>query len=408
MKFKYIAKASPEKVVDGVIEADRLELAVNIITGKGLIPVEVYPLTVKAAHSKKKIKQILSTSFIKTSSNKNVMLFTRQLSDLVGASVPILRALKLIVQQTQDASFKQVVNTISHSVEDGTALSSALTEYPKLFNSFYINMIKTGEQTGHLNVILERLAQHIEQDLKLRRQCMLSLSYPFFVLGIGIVTIIVMFIFVIPRLVTVFEDFNQDLPLPTVIMINLSEFFIYYGWSALILIIGAVWYFKRFIQTKDGKRRMDAFLLRCAYIGTLIKQIEIGRLTRTWGMLVESGVAMSSAMPSVIQTISNQAIKEEISLAAQKVEEGSSLKTSLQPCPSLDSFAVNMIAVGEETGELSRGLYKSADWYERQALDTIQQFISLLGPIVLVLIMMLVGFIAVAILLPIMEMNFNL
>ncbi|MCD4781537.1 MAG: type II secretion system F family protein [Candidatus Omnitrophica bacterium] len=407
VKFKYIARESPEKVVNGVIEADRIDIAVSKIISLGLTPVEVNPIKESLGLPlQKKTRKTLPQ--IQVSSRKGLMVFTRQLSDLVGASVPILKALKLIVKQTRDMKFKEVVQSVTRSVEDGTALSSALTNYPYLFNSFYCNMVKTGEHTGRLDVILERLAQNIEDELKIKSSCIKVLSYPLFVLAAGIFTVFVIFTFVLPNMISIFEDMDQVLPLSTVILIALNHLATRFGWLLVILVCVLIGIIKRRLDTPAGKRQWHTFLLRTRFIGTLVQQLELGRLTRTWGLLVESGVDMSSGMQSIIQTIDNVLVKEELTIAAQKVQGGASLKTALQPCSVFDEFAINMISVGEETGQLARGLYKTSSWYERQSMDTIQQMISLLGPFVLIIVVFFVGFIAVAILSPLMNMNMGL
>jgi type II secretory pathway component PulF len=407
VKFKYTAKETPEKIVDGIIEADRMDIAVSKISGLGLIPVEVIPVKEPLGLSIKKKTQKRWPQ-LRVNSKKSIMIFTRQLSDLVGASVPILKALKLIARQTRDETFKEVVQSITRSVEDGTALSSALTNYPRLFNPFYCSMVKTGEHTGRLDVILERLAQNIEEELKIKSSCVKVLSYPLFVLGTGIFTVFVIFTFVLPNMIAMFEDMDQVLPLPTLILIWLNDVATRLGWLLVILLCVAIGFLKRRLGTPQGKRQWHTFLLRTRFVGTLIQQLELGRLTRTWGMLVESGVDMSSGMQSVIQTIDNVLVREELALAAQKVQGGASLKTALQPCSVFDDFAINMISVGEETGQLARGMYKTSTWYERQSMDTIQQMISLLGPFVLLIVVFFVGFIAVAILMPLMNMNIGI
>lgn len=403
--FTYKAKQGPLKIVDGRVEANSLDNAIAKITELGYVPLDVFQSTGQRENVEaKKIIKPLSRLWKKVSP-KDKVFFTREISDLVEASVPILKSLQIVSRQTQNIYFRGVIEEMALAVKDGGSLSDALAKYPDIFSSFYVNLVKTGEVSGKLKIVLNRLSDYLEKEMETLNKIKSSLAYPLFILGVGVVTVFVLLTFVIPRLSVMFDELNQALPLPTQIMINLSMFFANFWW----LIIGACIlmgiYLKEYFSSLKGRLWLDRFQLKLPFFGEFIKTIEIGRFARTMATLVEGGVVITTALNSVWATINNLVLKAEIKKVSESVSNGSSLRAALTQCVFFPEMAVNMIAVGEETGRLEKGFYKIADTFERQSDETMKAMVSLLGPIVLVLIVSMVGFVVVAMLLPIFQMN---
>jgi len=404
-QFSYKAKEGPGKIVDGVIEASNNEGAINEIIRSGLVPLEVVPAELNTGSKTEKSVKKESLRLIRQVSLKDLTVFTRQISDLVDASVPMLRSLQITSSQTRSPHFKQVIDEMHASVKDGSAFSDALARHKQVFSSLFINMVKAGEVSGNLEKVLRRLADYLEKEQETRSKVKSSLAYPMLILVVGIVTVFVLLTFVIPRLSVIFDDLDQALPLPTVILTGISGFFAQYWWFILAVVgIGAV-YLKKWVNTPGGRKKFDAFKLRIPLLGDFISIVEIGRFSRTLGTLVESGVAITTALNSVWATIENVILMDEVKKISEDVANGTSLKAALKGCTFFPEMAVNMISVGEETGHLERGLYKIADTYEKQADQTVKAMLSLLGPVVLIVIVAIVGFVVIAMLLPIFKMN---
>lgn len=403
-KFKYKAKESLHKVIEGIVEADHMNTAVNKIIQRGLTPIDVVPAGPDAGRIPR--QDILSRRRVfRGVGRADLVLFTRQLSDLVEASVPILRSLRIISNQTPNRRFKDIVGQLRHFVQDGGSLSSALARYPELFSSFYVNMVRSGEMSGQLDKILGRLADFTEKEQETRGKIQSSLAYPLLILAAGIGTIFVLLTFVIPRISVMFDDLDQALPLPTTVLMGVSGFFARYWWLMLGALVGGGVYFKKWLNLPRGRRQCDALKLRVPLWGRFIKIVEAGRFARTLGTLVGSGVAVTATLDSVWAVMDNTVLREEIKKMSQRVADGSSLTEAVRQCPFFPAMVTDMISVGEETGRLDRGLYKIADTFEREADRTTGTMISLLGPAVLAAVVSLVGFVVIALLLPIFRMN---
>ena len=403
-QFTYKAKQGPAKIVHGTIEAESLDGAIGKIVRQGLTPLDVGSVNGESEKQPKSVKRI-PFSFSKRVSLNELVQFTRQMSDLVDASVPILRSLQIVAGQIQNPYFKNIIETIYAFVRDGGSFSDALAQYPAIFSPLFINMVKTGEVSGQLEIVLNRLADYMEKEHETRNQVQSSLAYPIFILVFGIITIFVLLTFIIPKLAVMFEDMDQALPLPTRILMNISAIFAQYWWIMAGVVLLGGFYFRQWVGTAQGRLKFDRMKLTVPFFGKFIQMVEVGRFARTLGTLLESGVVITTALKSVWATVQNTVIQEEVKKVAEEVESGSSLKNALKQCFFFPPIAVNMVAVGEETGHLERSLYKVAGTFERQSGETVKMILSLLGPVVLVLIVSLVGCVVIAMLLPIFQMN---
>ncbi len=399
-RFSYKAKKGPGQIVDGVIEADVIDNAIRKLMELGLTPLDV-ALEIKASAKSSKI----SFSFKKNVPLPTLVVFTRQICDLAEASVPILRALELVQNQTRHPVLKDALAQIHKTVQDGGSFSEGLAQFPAIFPLLYVNMVRAGEMSGQLDLVLARLADLVEKEQDTRGKIISSLAYPLFILVIGIILVFVLITFVIPKLSFIFEDLQQSLPWPTVLLLTISAFFARFWW--LILAIGALlfFYIQSRLSTPQGRLWWAAQKLKIPVVGDFVKDMEISRFARTLGTLLESGVVIVEALKSVWAVVDNEVLKQEIESVSEQVANGASLTLALKTCKYFPEAAINVVAVGEETGKLEKGLYKLADAAERQADRTSKTILSLLGPLVLVLIASIVGFAVIAIILPILQMN---
>ncbi len=403
-KFTYKAKEGPGRIITGFVDAESADLAIQKVIKMGLSPIDVSQGAVE--NSKPiRIPSKITLKVFKTVSSTELVLFTRQMSDLVDASVPILRALQIVLNQTQNLNFKEVIEQMYLTVKDGKSFSEALARHTNLFSNLYVNMVKSGEVSGQLEVILNRLADYLEKEQELKSKVRSSLAYPALILGVGFLTIIVIVTFVVPRLSMMFDDMNQQLPLPTVILLKVSSFFSNFWWLILTCAVTGGLYLRQWLHSPKGSLWFDSFKLRIPFLSNFIKMIEVARLTRTLATLVESGVPITTALKSVSAMIENQILRDQVKTASDEVSNGSSLKSALQRCNFFPEMAINMVSVGEETGKLDRGLYKIAESYERQSDRIVRTIVSLLGPLVLVVVVSIVGFVVISLLLPILRMN---
>lgn len=403
-KFSYKAKKSPTEIVTGVIEADHAESAVDKIIKLGLSPVDVFLDTKSSKIKSQPLKQI-SFSFSASISMADVGLFMQQLADLIDAGVPLLRALFVVMNQTRNPKLKDVVGLMHSFVKDGGTLSEAMAQHGHVFTKLYVNMVKSGEVGGNLDVVLSRLAEFIDKDLETRSKIKSSLAYPALIFIVGCLTVFVLVTFVVPRITVIFDDLTESLPWPTVILMAVSSFFAKFWWAVVgLMVLGGV-YGKKYFSSPEGKLWLDKKILQIPVLGNFVKNAEIGRFARTLATLLDSGVVIVSALESVWPVLDNEVLKEDIKRAAQEVASGDSLTMALKKSVYFPEVAVNMIAVGEESGHLEQAVYKLADSYERQSDRAIKVVTSLLEPLMIIAVGSIVFFIVMAVVMPIFKMN---
>jgi len=403
-RFVYRAKTGPSKIVEGLIEAENAEQAVSKIVQLGYSPLQVEPEQPHRAVFKHTVSS--SLHFFRRVRLADRALFFRQISDLVGAQVPLLRALQLILKQTKNPAFKEVLQRMVSSLEDGKAFSEALSFYPHVFAEIWVNVIKAGELSGRLPTVLDQLTEFIEKQQEVQTRVTASLIYPVFVFFLGCLAMVVLLTFVIPKITVMYEDVSEQLPLATSILMGVSEVFVRLGWLLWAGLIGGAIFLKRFHNSAHGRWRMDSLKLRLPIWGEFVKNVEIGRLMRTLGVLLESGVEIVSALESGQGVLENAVLRQEIKRCSHQVMEGSSLTEALKTSSFFPETAIQMIAVGEESGRIEKGLYKLATTYERQAELAVKTFTSLFEAVIILVLGGMVGFVVVAGLLPILKMNF--
>jgi general secretion pathway protein F len=368
----------------------------------------IYPVTINPAAEKKPdvLPGLLALNFRQSVPAKDVAIFTRQLSTLLGAGIPLVPSLGVLVTQTKNQVLKKTLAQIREQVNEGKSLTESMLSFPKIFPPFYINMVKAGEASGTINLVLEKLADFSENQQALNSKIRAALTYPIAMFAISCIIVFILMTFVMPKITSIFAEMHQTLPLSTLILITVSNFLKSFWW--LIVFAGAaiIVAAKYFISTTDsGKRLWDNLKLKSPLFGSINRKIAIARFSRTLATLLQSGVPLLSALDIARNVVNNKLIGEAIVKTGKEVEEGQSLSGPLAQSGLFPPMVTEMIAVGEQTGTLENMLNRIANAYETEAQTDIMIMTSLLEPVMIIVMALLVVFIVASILLPIFEMN---
>jgi len=397
-KFIYRAKKDPANFTEGTITADSRSSAIEKLSSQGyyLLSIEEYLKSLDSRHQK----------IFKKAGLKEVSIFSRQLSDLLEAGVTIVKALGILERQVENHYLKEVISDIRNHCLDGNPLSGGLSRHPEIFPNLFVSMVRSGEAAGAMENILRRLADFNQKQLEIQTKIRASLAYPALMAGVGVITIAVLLTFVIPKMAAMFSDLGQNLPLPTLILIGISNFTKAWWWLILALAILAGFLAREFYRSPAGKLSLDRSKLSLKLVGGLIRKFELARFSRTLATLLENGVPMLEALNITADTVDNSVIREEIRRASLQVKEGKSLAAAFLQKQLMPEFLVSMVAVGEESGQVENSLFKVAESYERDTDSAVKAMMSLLEPVLILVLGLIVGFIVISMLLPIFEINF--
>jgi len=399
-KFKYLAKDG-SKNVESTVEAQSREDAVDKINQMGFLPVRV-----EVQDSDAKDEAVASRSiFGSRVKSKDVTIFSRQLASFVKSGVPILKGLSIISDQSENLAFKKILKDIHSDIKEGASFSSTLKKHPKIFNPLYVAMVNSGESSGNLQEVLLRITDHRQKQEAIVARVRSALAYPILMTIVGSGTIFFMLTFVMPRLMRIFTRIDQELPAPTQFLISLSTA-LQQGWMWLIIgIIAFIIFMKQGSKTKVQKVFMSRLKLRLPIVGTLIYKSELALFNRTLELLVKSSIPILKAIKTAIPILNNTVIQDELLKSYKDLEEGNSFGKSLAQSKVFPKFMTSLIIVGEESGRLDEALGEIAGTYERDMDEAVKVMTSLLEPILILVMGLIVGFIVVAMLLPIFEIN---
>ena len=402
-QFTYQAKNEMHQSVNGTVEADSLDAAVNQVIGLGFVPLDIRPVEISQGRTSTKNLN-LSFGFRKVQRTQ-VVFFIRQISDLISAGVNVLRALTLTARQTRHPYFKEIITGMSEQVRDGGTLSESMARYPDVFPKVYVNLLKAGEASGKLGEVLSRLAELAQRDLDTRSQIVAALIYPCLILIVGTITILALLTWVVPKLTGIFEDFDQALPTPTLVLIGMSDFILKFWLLLIALVVMAVAGLYRIKTTAWGRLWFDRIKLSLPVLGGLIHSVEIGRFARTMATLLGNGVSMITALEVTSQVMGHELIRQEVMNVVKAVSQGSSLNGALKKSNLFPESVVTMVAVGEESGQIHQGLARMAEFFENQAQRTMKTITALIEPVLILVLGMAVGFVVLAMLMPLVRMN---
>jgi len=407
-KYVYKAKKGPNEIIDGEMVADNQDQVVKQLDALGLSPVSIIEKDGGAVQSKgsQPDQRRQKTVFNRKIRAKDIDAFTWQLASLVKASVPILRALTLIAQQTENAVLQVVVDDLKKQVKDGKTLSEAMGHYPRIFNNLFLSMVKSGEQGGVLDEVLYKIAEHREKEQKMRRKIQSAMAYPMVMLVVGVGTVFIMLTFFMPKFVGIFERMHKELPLPTKMLIGVSNFMAEYWIWFIFAFVCAFIVFGRARTSSKKKFFLDLIKLHTPVIKQFVRDAEIAKFCRTLGMLLKNGLSVYESMALSTRTLDNDVLRKQLEVAGKDiVNQGATLSSSLKKVKIFPNFAINMIAVGEEGGKLEDSLNGVAEAYEKEVEQTIGIMTSLLEPLLILTIGGIVGFIVFAMLLPIFDIG---
>jgi type IV pilus assembly protein PilC len=408
LTFNYTAVNKSGEEVNGKINASDLTDARQKIKQQELYLVKIEIQTEKKLKKEKSFKKILNIKLFENSSGKvsqkDFTACIRQLATLLNAGIPLTKSLYILEDQQKANSLKRMLKKITEDVENGSSFSDALKRYPKSFDSLFISMVKSGEASGSLEPILNRLADFAEQSQLLKSKVKAASIYPLVVSSMAIIISIVLLVVVVPNFKNIFKELAADLPLPTVILIELSSFFQHNWWMILGASIGMIFLFKFVKKFKLPVYYIDKLKLKIPVVGELIKKINIARFTRTLGTLVSSDVPILQALEIAEQTCTNVLFSRTISAVRDSIKEGEGIAEPLKRSGVFSPVVVNMIAVGEETGALEGMLIKVADIYESEIDITIDSVFKLIEPVLIILMALVVGYIVIAMFLPLISL----
>ena len=407
--FHYSAMQGSGGVVKGTIEAEDRRAALRLLAGRGLFPSSLTPIVEigerNATGTVRATPPISGFRFGTGIRRKEVTAFSREMSALLGAGIPIPQAIEAIASEEANPAMKAVVEQMAADVKTGISLSAAMANHPRLFGSLYTSMVRVGEEAGALPQVMRDLAELLEHDDEIRGEVVSAIAYPLFVLGFGIVTVVVLLTVVLPKLFAMLEEMLDVLPLPTLILLRVSGFFSEYWPWLLLTVTGAVFGLRWHLKSAEGAMQWDRFTLRVPVMGGLVRSAALSRFARTLGILVKSGVSLLPALKIVQTTVGNLVIGGQIAQVSEETRGGDSLAAPLRKLGIFPRSAVQMIAAGEESGQLADMLIKVAQIEERHLRARTRTLISLLAPILILIVGGVVGFMVIAILLPIFRMS---
>ena len=380
------------EVQEGVLVSDSRDAAASTLKRNGI---EVMNIRIMAAEGGKSFGKVPP---------KELAIFTRQFSVMIDAGLPLVQCLEILGAQQEHKGFQRIIESVRDDVEKGSTLQTALSKHPKAFNDLFVNMVGAGESGGILDVILQRLSGYIEKSVKLTAKVKSAMTYPIAVISIAVIVVVVIMVKVIPVFSAMYSGMGSKLPYPTIVCIAISDTLINYWW--LLLIALAIIYvgIKQYYQTPTGKLQLDTVMLHIPVLGPVLRKVAVARFCRTLGTLISSGVPILEGMDITAKTAGNVVIQNAILKSKDAVEQGRNISTPLAETKVFPPMVVQMVGVGEATGALDAMLAKVADFYEDEVDNAVASMTSLMEPIMIAVLGLIVGFIVVAMYMPIFGM----
>ncbi len=334
---------------------------------------------------------------------KDIVIFTRQLSTMIDAGLPLVQGLEILEKQQSNPTFRKALGEIRSDVESGSTLSDAMRKHPKIFDNLFNNMIEAGETGGILDTILSRLATFMEKSMALKKKIKGAMTYPVICLAISILILIVILVFVVPVFSKMFNDFGSSLPLPTQIVVNMSEFFKNNIVFILVGIFLVIFIIKKIYSTKKGELTIDRLLLRSPVVGVLLRKVAVAKFTRTLSTMLQSGVPILEALQVVAKTAGNKVIENAVFMVGDAIAEGRPIAEPLEESGVFPNMVVQMINVGESVGALDAMLEKIADFYDEEVDQAVENLTAMIEPFMMVFLGGMIGGLVVAMYLPIFK-----
>jgi type IV pilus assembly protein PilC len=392
--WEYTARNAQNQMLKGTLDAPNKEEATRQLRQKKLILVSI-------REQPKQLKLSFGGGKIPT---RDVVIFTRQFSTMINAGLPLVQSLTVLADQTENKALSDVTRLVVYDVESGHTLADAFGKHPKAFSELYVNMVAAGEAGGILDTILGRLAVFLEKNDALVRKVKGAMVYPGVIMSVAGIAISVLLIFVIPVFQKMFASVNLELPLPTRIVVGLSEFLKGYWWAVLAIAGGIVYGIKQYYATETGRKNLDKFMLSLPVLGDVIRKSAVSRFTRTLGTLISSGVSILDGLEITAKTSGNRVIHDAVMASRSSIAGGETISAPLAKSNVFPPMVTSMIAIGEQTGGLDEMLSKIADFYDEEVDVAVGALLSLMEPVMIVVLGVVVGGMVVAMYLPIFDM----
>jgi len=395
--FAYVVKDKTGKETSGRMEADSREIAVKQLRDQGYFVSQVQEQVAAAPRRR-------GFALRKRVGLRDLSIFCRQFSTMINAGVSLVRCLDVLEQQTNSVNLKEIIREIQTEVEGGATLSRSMGQYPRVFSNLAVGLVRAGEVGGVLDDTLDRLATFLESDMALRRKIKAAMTYPILVMIVAVGIVIFLVTFILPKFINLFKELGvENFPLPTLMLMRASNFLTSKWWVCLIVLVLSWIGINRLRATKTGKRYYDIIKLKVPVFGSLNHKIAVARFARTLSTLLSSGVPILQAMETVAGTVDNEIISEAILLSRTSIREGDTIGDPLAQSRMFPPMVVQMITIGEETGQLDSMLAKVADFYEAEVEAALESLTSALEPVMIVFLGFVVGFIVISMFLPLIS-----
>jgi type IV pilus assembly protein PilC len=396
-KFAWEGKSRGGQAQKGEMEAPNQTAVVAQLRRQGIMPGKI------KERGKGMDKDLKIPGFGGRVTTKDLVIFTRQFATMIDAGLPLVQCLDILGRQMDKAVFKKILVEVKESVEAGQTFADSLRKHPKAFDELFVNLVAAGEVGGILDVILNRLAAYMEKAQKLKKKVKGAMTYPTTIVGIAVVVISVILLFVIPAFEKMFADFGGALPLPTQIVINISNFIQSYIIAIIVAIIAMVFAIKWIYRSKKGREIIDRYILKAPVFGILLRKVAVAKFTRTLGTMISSGVPILDGLDIVAKTAGNRTIENAIYRVKQSISEGKTIAEPLEKSGVFPPMVCQMIAVGEQSGSIDTMLNKIADFYDDEVDDAVNNLTAMMEPLLMLFLGTTVGGLVIAMYLPIFK-----
>ena len=395
-KFRYSVRDKEARLFTGVLEGRDKQFVVRELKKKNLTIISVLEekqVTAKKGQGKEKVNPM------------DLVVFSRQLATLIDAGVSLVMGLNILREQVDNPYLKVIIASIKSDIEAGNSLSNSFAKYPNAFPEIFMNMTRAGESSGSLNEILERVADYLERTESVRRKLVSSLTYPALIVGMAVLVVAFLMLKVVPTFKSIFESLGGKLPLPTLILIKISNYSLKFFPFIVVAIILFYAGFMKFIRSEQGRLKFDQFKLKLPIFGPVLRNISISKFTRTLATLVKSGVNILEAFEISGKVSGNKVIEQATNQIKVNLQAGENISGPMEQTGKFPVFVVKMIAIGEQTGQLEKMLNKVSEYYEEQISETLGSLTSLLEPFIIVFLGVIIGYIVLAMFMPIFKLS---
>ncbi len=399
-QYRYEVKKAPGEKASGVLEAETQRAAVARLRDMGYFPIKVEEFA--GDISRESVRRRFTRIGLK---DRNI--FFRQLANLFESGMTLTRSLGTLAEQNPNPKFVAVIEQIRDDVQKGTTFTEALEQHPKLFSPMQCSMIHAGESGGMLDEVLWQIVDFGEQEEQLRGKAISALIYPVFLMIMGTAAVFILVSFVFPKFIVVFEDFSATLPWPTVIVMSVCGFMGKFWWAVIIVVAILISMLVRYWRTTEGRLHIDTLILKVPVLGGVTQKYVMAQFARTLGTLLDNGVPVLQAMRITVTVLSNKCVAGEVAAVQERVAQGESISAGLRDAPHFPPIVVNMFAVGEESGRLGAVTKRMADAFDIEVDRAVQAMTALFEPILIVIMGVIIGFLVIAMLLPMLTLSSN-